>query len=1310
MAEPLTELRVGTVTFLFTDIEGSTRLASRLRERYGEVLADHQRLLREAFAEAGGQEIDTQGDSFFVAFARAKDAVAAAIAAQRALAAHAWPADLAVRIGIHTADPEVGADRYVGLGVHRAARICAAAHGGQILVSNATRELIEDDLPASVELCELGAFQLKDLERPEWIYQVGGPDLLSDFPPLRTSSADNGVTAFVGREDELADAVAARGMSAESDEASATGALPGAPGRPFVGREKELEELRTALDLVAAKRGSVFLITGEPGIGKTRLMQEVAGVALDQGWRVLVGRCWEEGGAPAYWPWIQVVRAAGGEFERLAPMPDSSGSGVADPDSVRFRLFDAATRFLVGASRLQPLVIVLEDLHAADVSSLLLLRFLAEAIDESPILVLGSYREGETRVHEQGRLFGELVRVSHRILLRGLSVDEVETYAAGVVGNSVARSVGPRLHGITGGNPFFLGELVRLVSANGLLEHGDERITDPMLRVPEEVRTLIRRRVAGLSPEAMSTLRVAAVIGRGFDLRVLEHISHLSTPRLLDVLAEATEAGALVEAGTRYSFVHELVRETLYEDLPASRRRDLHLTIGRVLEELSHADVETHLSEIAHHLALAAPLGDPDTTVEYLVRAGDRASTLLAYAEAALDYGRALELLDAAADASGERRGDLLLRLADSQWRAGDARAARPSFEQATEAARRLSDADMLARAALGHVTALGGFLLFARFEIGGTGAGLLEEALAALPEGDSSLRARLLARLAVEMYSANEPVERRVALSGEAMEMARRLDDSEALVTAFHARHWALTTPELVQERLAHSEEMLQVARETGNWEAEFLAHNSRFHCLLELCDGRAMDAEIEAMTQIAELIRQPFYLWHTVCLRAVRATLDGRFDDAEQLAREALEIGRLRQTAYFAYMFRYAQLFAIRWAQGRLPELWGSIRSHSGRFPWIPRWRDAIAAAELGDEQAARAEIERHAARDFADLPRDGLWILHLSGLAQCCVLTRDERRGELLYELLLQFAERNAVSYTQQPFGPVALRLAGLAAMLGRWDDAEQHFDAALECCRLLGARAIGARVAYEFGAALLERGRPSDKARAAVLLDEARSLAEELGMTGSLERIDALAVPTESASSGRTPEAIFRREGEFWTIAYAGKTFRLRDVKGLRYLAFLLGSPGKEIHVLELAQAADGLSPTRERATASNAEPVLDAQAKETYRRRLEELGEDLQEARDWGDPERVAGIEEEIDALTGELARAAGLRGRDRQHASPAERARVSVTKAIKAAIKTIERHSPELGAHLNAAIRTGRFCSYAPAGEEPPAWNLRGGP
>lgn len=221
----------------------------------------------------------------------------------------------------------------------------------------------------------------------------------------------------------------------------------------------------------------------------------------------------------------------------------------------------------------------------------------------------------------------------------------------------------------------------------------------------------------------------------------------------------------------------------------------------------------------------------------------------------------------------------------------------------------------------------------------------------------------------------------------------------------------------------------------------------------------------------------------------------------------------------------------------------------------------------------------------------------------------------------------------------------------------DDAERHFQTALRLCELLGGRVIRARLLYE------------------------RALRQQ-----------------------SQPEAQFRREGEIWTVAYAGLTCRLRDVKGLRYLAFLLGAPGRDVHSLELAAAIAGLDTAH--AVPSTADALLDAHARDAYRRRLAELGEDLEQARHWRDPERVARIEEEIDALTGELARAAGLGGRPRRLPSPAERARVSVTKAIRSAIKAIDRHHPALGAHLAASVRTGRLCSYAPPGETPPRWAL----
>jgi hypothetical protein len=901
--------------------------------------------------------------------------------------------------------------------------------------------------------------------------------------------------------------------------------------------------------------------------------------------------------------------------------------------------------------------------------------------------------------------------------LRGLTSADLEDYVGTVTGSPPTDQAVARLHEITGGNPFFVGEIVRLLAADDTLESLDATIKDPFLRMPEEVRALIRRRVASLTREAAAVLRVAAVIGREFDLHLLQRTSRLTPARLLAVLREAVAVGIVAELPStprRYSFAHELMRETLYDDLPPARRLELHHEVGCLLESVYADDLDPHLSEIARHLYLAAALGDAGPALEYLMLAGDRASALFAYEEAAVHYRHALELLALVPETSGERRGVLLLSLADAQWRSGDGAEARTTFEEAIEAGRRLGNGELLAQAALGYVTALGGFLLYARFEVGGTGVGLLEEALAALPPDDGSLRAHLLAHLALEMWSGNEPVEQRVAVSQEAIEMARRLGDSEALVTALHSRHWALTTPGMAQERLAHSEEMLRVAKETVNPEIEFLAHNARFHCFLELCDRRGMDAETQAMAELAERLQQPFYRWHTVSLRALRATLDGRFLDAERLAGEALELGRLRRSEYATYVFRYAQMLAIRWAQGRLHELWPEIEDHPDRFPWIPRWREALAAAECGDHQLARREIERHAVHDFADLPRDGLWILHVCALADACVLVGDEARALQLYELLLPHDDDNAVSYTQQPFGPVALRLGKLAALLGRWQETERHFATALARCELLGARAIRTRVLLEHASALTARAEPADQGRLNAMLEEAAHLCDELGAAGIGERVAALREHPPSAQPAAA-DAVFRREGEFWTIVYEGQTFRLRDVKGLRYIASLLASPGRQVHAFELASAVAG-HPVESRAALAEGDlvgswpsegaQVLDEQAKAEYGRRLEELEEELEQARDWGDAERTSRIEGELDLLTQELTRALGLRGRDRTFSSPAERARISVTKAIRTAIRLIEPQSPTLAAHLEASIQTGRFCSYATPGAAPPGWSF----
>ena len=853
------------------------------------------------------------------------------------------------------------------------------------------------------------------------------------------------------------------------NQATSTPAAAALVTAPFVGREIEMGGLRAALELAGLGRGRLLLVTGEPGIGKSRLMEEFSRDATELRWQVLFGRCWEGGGAPAYWPWMQVVQQAGGQFEEMAPgqveasprdsttRPTIRRTVSDDPEAVRFRLFETVAGFLTSISRDQPLLVILDDIHVADEPSLLMLRFLAEAVSQERILVLASYREAERGVHELAEAFAQLARAGSRISLRGLSAFDVGTYIEVVTGRVESASVVKRILDVTAGNPFFLSEVIRTLLVDGRLrEDVDvESATDPMLRIPEEVRVLIRRRVASLSKEAGSTLRLAAAMGREFDFRVLELAGRLSVGRLMDVLAEALSAGVIAQDPanpSRYAFAHDLVRETLYGSTPAARRLELHRTIGRVLEDVYGRDLESHLSELAHHFTEAARLGLANEGVDYSIRAGDQAATVLAYEDAVRQYERALQLLPLLGGTDIERRCEILLRLGDSQWRAGDTTAARSSFDECAEIAARSGLAEALARAALGHVTAEAlvqtaiGPLIgsgSARFGLGAIvtpgmladvtgGIRLLEQALSALPEGDSSIRAQVLARLATVLYTTDE-VERRTVLSDQAIEMARRLDDEEALLVALHGRHWATFAPEQVDVRLANAQEMLRVATDRRDDEMAFMARHARLHCCLELCNIEGMDTELAAMTRLAERIRQPFYLWVTNFLRATRTIVDGRLHEAERLARDAQAIGRLRESDYVVYGFEHAQIVTIRWQQGRMNEIGERIRVHGERYWLVARWRNAFWAVEAGDQAAAREEVERHAPDGFADLPRNGLWILHLCSLAEACVFLRDKERAAQIYDLLAPYADRNAIAISTMPYGPVALRLGMIATLL-------------------------------------------------------------------------------------------------------------------------------------------------------------------------------------------------------------------------------------------------------------------------------------
>jgi len=1123
----------------------------------------------------------------------------------------------------------------------------------------------------------------------------------------------------------------------------------------FVGRERVLEELRAGLEGAVAGRGRLFLIGGEPGIGKTRLADEVASEASRKGLDVLWGRCWEGGGAPAYWPWVQVVRAyargrdtgalasripAGAMYlARMVPelrdrLSESPESPSPESDHARFYLFDSTTALLRNVANQTPLVIVLDDLHAADGPSLLLLQFLARELRDSRILVVGTYREAEVRrAPEVGQILGDLAREAEHIPLQGLGEPEVGRFIEKMVGIEPSDAVVRAVHLATGGNPLFVREVVRLLLSEGRRDafaHAGLAIP----RIPAGVREVIHRRLEPLSGDTLRTLSVASVIGQEFELSSLQRTCELPFERLLEALGEARAAGLLVETSSavgRFRFAHALIRETLYDDLAPARRLELHRRIGSALEEMHGTDLEARLAEVAHHFFAAAPAGDARKAIEYARRAAERADAQLAYEEAARLYQMALRALELTEEADGGSRCELLLALGEAQRRAGNVQAANEAFLGAIEIGRTLGAGEVLARAVLGFGTDV-----VAPDGVDEPLVGLLEEALRSLPANDDALRVRVHARLGRELYLARSP-ERRLSLTAEAVEMARRLGEPATLAYALNSRHWALWDAEHVEERLAVAREFVGLAEEAGNRELAFLGHLECLFDLLEVGDIELVDAETTTCSRLAKELRQPGNLWMIRSAEAARAHMDGRFEDAERLGQEAFTIGQRGQDANAAQCFA-VQLYALRRDQGRLGELEGSTQALAvEQNRWI--WRPALARLymELGRETEARREVERLARHGFADLPRDYSWLFALANLAPVAAFLDDRAHAANLYDLLLPYANRCAVGGPATVCeGAVARYLGLLATTMERFAEAEAHFAAALEMNTRLGALPSVAYTRHDFARMLLSRGAAGDPATALDLVNDALVTAQELGMEGLVERALGLTREAEGRGAGTVPVGgaenqrtqprsrglnVFRKDGDYWTIAHGGTAFRLRDARGLRYIARLLLHPGREFHVLDLVAAATGPDvdrtpdPARTTGTArregarrmvpsGDAGEVLDARARADYERRLSDLRAELSEAERFNDSGRAAKTREEIDFIVRQLSSAFGLGGRSRRAASIAERARVNVRNSIADALKTIRQHDASLWLHLRNTVKTGTFCSYVP--ERPVSWDL----
>jgi len=1074
-----------TATVLFTDVVGSTELRSRLGEKAAdEVRHRHDALMAGAVEASRGHLVKNLGDGIMATFVGASDAVRAAVAIQQAIGRQnrsGAPA-LEVRIGLSVGDVVFEADDCFGTPVIEAARLCAVAAGGQILASEVVRWLAR---ASEEKFTPIGSLDLKGLPEPIPTVEIGWEPLPQSSVPLPTFLTDI--------------------------------------GRIFVGREGELERLGQLWKEAAGGELRVALLAGEPGVGKTRLAAELAGRVHGEGATVLAGRCDEDLAVP-YQPFVEALRhfvdhAAqlssrlgryGGELARLVPDLASRVSGLpaplrSDPETERYRLFDAVAAWLAAASADEPVLLVLDDLQWAAKPTLLLLRHVVQAAGGGRVLVLGTYRDTElTHDHPLLDVVPDLRRQGgvERVSLTGLDGVGVAAFveqASGRALDDAAQALARAVHEETEGNPFFVREVLRHLTETGAVERQEQgwttRLAVDKLGIPEGVRDVVGRRLARLSSETNQALRVAAVVGSEFELGVVQSAAELSEPLLLAAVEEAATARLVSEvSATRFRFAHALVRATLYESLTAARQVTLHRRTAEAIETLHAGALDDYVPALAHHWARAsAPVTDTTRAVEYAQRAGDRALAQLAHNEAVTYYASGLHLLDSGgADPADSRRLELLIGLGEAQRRGGDAKF-RQTLLDAAHLARQLGDTSALARAALannrGHIYSSGLEVDAARVEV-------LEAAITAIGDSDPAIRARLLGTLGMEL--AWQPdARRRLALSEEALTLASAVGEPATLAHVLLARDYTITAPENAAERFAATTQMLALADRLGDPVVTSRALILRFKAAVELADlAEAERCHAQHEVLVADL-GQPFLTWAAMHHRAGLAVLRGD-DGAEPAINAAHDFGAAAGQAD-VHFFSFSQKFPLYFDQGRMEELQDFVVAVGERFPENPLLKvvQAMILSEAGAGDRAGVLLDELAATRFAHPTNNVNWLHFAARCAWLCARLRRPEHVPVLRSRLEPYDDQLVViALGGGIMGSVASYLALLCTTVADWPAAEAYFRADEAIAERIGAPTWLVRNRVERARMLSARAGPGDAEHAGELLRQALPVAREL----------------------------------------------------------------------------------------------------------------------------------------------------------------------------------------------------------------------
>ncbi|UCH87011.1 MAG: AAA family ATPase [Dehalococcoidia bacterium] len=1088
------ELPEGTVTVLFTDVEGSTDLTTRRGDEAArEILRAQRNLVRQQVEVHSGHEVKSLGDGFMVAFASARKAVACAIGIQRALEEHnrRHPPDqqVRVRIGLNTGEVIQEEADLFGEAVNVASRIAAKAKGGEILASDAVKAVMGRS--KGLEMVDRGRFRLKGLPARWRLFEVAWQEEPTAAPALLERT-------------------------------------------PFVGREAERAELWRFLDQAVRGHGALVMIGGEPGVGKTRLAEELVAEARERGLLTLVGHCYEMEGATPYIPFVEILKASiqmvppaalretlgdsAPEVAKLLPelrrlFPDIPPPLELPPEQERYYLFNSMQEFMERSGRAQILLLVLEDLHWADDSTMLLLQHIAQRLQEMPVLIVGTYRDVELDVARPlARTLRELTpqRLANRLALKRLPQDTVEAMLRALTEQEPPLSLVQAIYSETEGNPFFVEEVFKHLAEEGKLFDAQGRwrrdLSINELDVPEGIRLVIGQRLERLNEEWRRALTAAAVIGRGFSFELLEALGEVDTDVLLDAVDEAERAHLITAASDgpedRFTFAHELIRQTLLSGISSPRRRRLHLRVAEAMELVYARALEEHTADLAHHLYQAGAAADPRKTAHYLTLAGESAIAAAAFEEALRYYDSALSL-----QPTDDRRGhaDLLYKRGLAKRSLGRLEDAFADWREALVAHDELGDAEAVGRICHEMSAQL---IWAARPE---EAMEIARQGLMALGERVTVGRCRLLARAGLTLSGAGYHSAADGMLT-QATAIAEQLGDQRLLGTALVSKAFNhcfyMEMPQAVDSGLQAAE----LLRSVGDlWELTRVLWGTQVALLL-LC---RFDEVTEIGNEMEPLASRLGHLGALLIARRSRGVrelmLMANLDRFEEFARGDLEFCRNADMPWISHSHSYlglAHFWSGRW-EVALEHFQEAVKLESpGPFAgsdWVLLF---LGKAYFGHKDEALAMLRER----MGDLPRSGqcntvgTWTI-LFGMVEGLAFLGERDEAAKLYPLVLEAIDTGAGARLWT-WG-LLQTVAGMAAAAGgEWKKAEEHYRTALYQAHELPVVMEQAEVRRWYVRMLIERNAPGDRHKARVLLDEAIEGYRRVGMPKHVMMAEAL----------------------------------------------------------------------------------------------------------------------------------------------------------------------------------------------------------